>query len=42
MWFLGGGSGQAPSRTWRQPPLPRLMSHAHQALNETEAAIRRE
>jgi hypothetical protein len=23
-------------------PLPRLMSHTHQALNETEAAIRRE
>jgi hypothetical protein len=23
-------------------PLPQVLSHAHQALNETEAAIRRE
>jgi hypothetical protein len=22
-WFLGGGPGQAPSRTWRQSPFPR-------------------
>jgi septal ring factor EnvC (AmiA/AmiB activator) len=33
---LGGGSGPAPVL------LPRVLSHAHQALHETEAAILRE
>jgi predicted nucleic acid-binding Zn-ribbon protein len=38
---LGGGSGPAPSQK-RPVPLPRVLSRAHQALHETEAAILRE
>jgi hypothetical protein len=33
---VGGGSSPAPI------PLPRVLSHAHLALQETEAAILRE
>jgi chromosome segregation ATPase len=39
---LGGGSGPTPSQKQRQIPSPRVLSHAHQALHETEAAILRE
>jgi hypothetical protein len=37
-WRLQTGAG--PEAT--PPPLPRVLSHAHQALQETEAAILRE
>jgi hypothetical protein len=39
---LGGGSGPTPSQKQRQCPSPQVLSRAHQALQETKAAILRE
>jgi chromosome segregation ATPase len=39
---LGGGSDPTPSQKQRQFPSPGVLSRAHQALHETEAAILRE